>query len=494
MRQLGQADRKTLQPFGKIMGGRLAFQRGVHGKHNLVNAASRNTGDKRVDIQIFRSHAIQCRETPAKDMIFSGEQPRPIQRPKIGHILHNTNCAYIAARVGADTTGVDCIDITAGATGFKPFLNAFQRAQQRLQNCLALFHEMQHHAPRGTRPQPRKPRQSLCERVYFLRCHEGVASAPFQQRKAPQFGGIVRLIFMGTPDFAVPTLNALVAAGHDICAVYTQPPRPANRGKKLTPSAVQARAEALGLEVRTPTSLKGAEEQAAFTALEADIAVVAAYGLILPQAILDAPKHGCLNVHGSLLPRWRGAAPVQRAILAGDEETGVCIMQMESGLDTGPVRAMLSTPISKLPTDTAGNLAQELANIGAHLMVKVLADLDGHPAVPQTTEGVTYAAKIDKAEAKIDFAKAAEFIERQVRAFNPTPGAFFEHQGERFKVLEADDEDQMGEPGLVLDDQLLIACGIGAIRPTIIQRAGKPAMPVADFLRGKAIPAGTRLS
>lgn len=304
----------------------------------------------------------------------------------------------------------------------------------------------------------------------------------------------MRLIFMGTPDFAVPTLNALVAAGHDICAVYTQPPRPANRGKKLTPSAVQARAEALGLEVRTPTSLKGAEEQAAFTALEADIAVVAAYGLILPQAILDAPKHGCLNVHGSLLPRWRGAAPVQRAILAGDEETGVCIMQMESGLDTGPVRAMLSTPISKLPTDTAGNLAQELANIGAHLMVKVLADLDGHPAVPQTTEGVTYAAKIDKAEAKIDFAKAAEFIERQVRAFNPTPGAFFEHQGERFKVLEADDEDQMGEPGLVLDDQLLIACGIGAIRPTIIQRAGKPAMPVADFLRGKAIPAGTRLS
>jgi methionyl-tRNA formyltransferase len=303
----------------------------------------------------------------------------------------------------------------------------------------------------------------------------------------------MRVIFMGTPDFAVPTLNALVDGGHDVVAVYTQPPRPANRGKKLTPSAVQARAEALGLSVHSPKSLKGADEQADFAALGADVAIVAAYGLILPQAILDAPIHGCLNVHGSLLPRWRGAAPVQRAILAGDEETGVCIMQMEAGLDTGPVRNWLSTPISKLPIDTAGNLTEELAAIGAHLMAKVLSDINAYPPVPQPSEGVTYAAKIDKAEARINFTQSAEFIERQVRAFNPIPGAFFEFEGERYKVLEADDEDAAGEPGSVIDDNLLIACNPGAIRPTIIQRAGKPAMPLADFLRGKAIPVGTIL-
>ncbi len=303
----------------------------------------------------------------------------------------------------------------------------------------------------------------------------------------------MRLIFMGTPDFAVPTLNALVAAGHDVCAVYTQPPRPANRGKRLTPSAVQMRAEELGLTVRTPLSLKNAEAQAEFAALKADIAVVAAYGLILPQAILDAPTHGCLNVHGSLLPRWRGAAPVQRAILAGDAETGVCIMQMEAGLDTGPVRTWLSTPISKFPIDTAGNLTEELAAIGAHLMVQVLSDLNAYPPVPQPAEGVTYATKIDKAEARIDFSKSAEFIERQVRAFNPMPGAFFEYEGERYKVLEANDKDAAGKPGIVLDEKLLIACSTGAIRPLVIQRAGKPAMPLADFLRGKTIPVGTIL-
>ncbi len=308
----------------------------------------------------------------------------------------------------------------------------------------------------------------------------------------------MRLIFMGTPDFAVPTLDALVAAGHDVCAVYTQPPRPANRGKKLTPSAVQARAGALGLEVHTPTSLKGAEEQAAFAALGADIAVVAAYGLILPQAILDAPKHGCLNVHASLLPRWRGAAPVQRAILAGDEDTGVCIMQMEAGLDTGPVRATGWTAISKHSIDDAGRLTEELAQMGATLMVEVLGNIHAYPPIPQSTEGVTYAPKIEKAEAKLDFNKPAEIVERQIRAFNPVPGAFFELEGERFKILEADDDnlddEAVGIPGTVLDDRLLIACNPGAIRPAIIQRAGKPAMPLADFLRGKTIPAGTRLS
>ena len=301
----------------------------------------------------------------------------------------------------------------------------------------------------------------------------------------------MRLIFMGTPDFAVPTLNALVRGGHEVIAVYSQPPRPANRGKKLTPSAVHARAEELGLEVRTPVSLKSADEQAAFAALNADAAIVAAYGLLLPQPILDAPKYGCLNVHGSLLPRWRGAAPVQRAILAGDAETGVMVMQMEAGLDTGPVRAAAATPIDR---KTAGALTDELAHLGAGLMVKVLADFDGHPAVAQPEEGVTYARKIEKSEARLDFSQSAEMVERQTRAFNPVPGAFFEYQGERYRVLAADVAKGAGDIGTIVDDQLTIACAAGFIRPTIIQRAGKPAMPLADFLRGNRIPSGTILS
>ena len=301
----------------------------------------------------------------------------------------------------------------------------------------------------------------------------------------------MRLIFMGTPDFAVPTLNALVDAGHDVVAVYSQPPRPANRGKKLTPSAVHARAEELGLEVRTPVSLKGAEEQEAFAALNANAAIVAAYGLLLPQPILDAPKYGCLNVHGSLLPRWRGAAPVQRAILAGDAETGVMVMQMEAGLDTGPVRATARTPIDR---KTAGELTDELARLGAKLMVDVLADIDNHPAVAQPEEGVTYARKIEKSEARLDFNQSANAVERQVRAYNPVPGAFFEFQGERYRVLAADIVEAGGTSGITIDGELVIACATSAIRPTIIQRAGKPAMPLADFLRGNKIPAGTVLS
>ena len=300
----------------------------------------------------------------------------------------------------------------------------------------------------------------------------------------------MRLIFMGTPDFAVPTLNALVAAEHDVCAVYSQPPRPANRGKRLTPSAVQTRAEELGLLARTPLSLKNAEAQAEFAALNADIAVVAAYGLILPQAILDAPTHGCLNVHGSLLPRWRGAAPVQRAILAGDAETGVCIMQMEAGLDTGPVRAVGRAGVG---AKTAGQLTAELAELGAMLMVAVLGDLSACPPIAQPEVGVTYAAKIDKAETKLDFSGSAEAVERQVRAFNPTPGAWFEFDGARFKILETGVIDATSEAGMVIDDQLAIACATKAIRPTVIQRAGKPAMALADFLRGKTIPVGTIL-
>ncbi|MBP8231214.1 methionyl-tRNA formyltransferase [Rhizorhabdus sp.] len=299
----------------------------------------------------------------------------------------------------------------------------------------------------------------------------------------------MRIAFMGTPDFAVPTLDALVNAGHDVVAVYCQPPRPAGRGKGLTPSPVQKRAEALGLEVRYPVSLRNEEAQADFSALDLDAAVVAAYGLILPQPILDAPRLGCLNVHGSLLPRWRGAAPVQRAILAGDAETGVTIMQMERGLDTGPMLATLRSPIA---SKTAGELTDELARSGALLMVDVLDKIEAYLPVVQPEEGVTYAAKIDKAESRIDFSRTAIEVERQVRAFNPAPGAWFELGGERIRVLACSViADMHGVCGEVLDERLTIACAESAIRPTRVQRAGKAAMTTEDLLRGFAIAAGT---
>lgn len=302
----------------------------------------------------------------------------------------------------------------------------------------------------------------------------------------------MRIIFMGTPDFAVPALVALVEAGHEVVAAYTQPPRPGGRrGKELTPSPVQREAEARGIEVRHPVSLKGAEEQAAFAALEADIAVVAAYGLILPQTVLDAPRLGCLNIHASILPRWRGAAPIQRAILAGDPTTGITIMQMEAGLDTGPMLATLRTTID---AKTAGELTSELAERGAQLLVGTLRDLAVHRAVKQPEDGVTYARKIDKAEARLDFTASAVDVERQVRAFMPVPGAFFELDGERYKVLAARIVEGSGEAGSTLDDALTVACGEQALQVTRIQRAGKPAMDVADLLRGRPIPAGTKLA
>ena len=300
----------------------------------------------------------------------------------------------------------------------------------------------------------------------------------------------MRVIFMGTPDFAVPALVALAEAGHAVVAAYTQPPRPAGRGKQLQPSPIQREAEARGIDVRYPASLKGAEAQAEFAALEADIAVVAAYGLILPQAVLTAPRHGCLNLHGSLLPRWRGAAPIQRAILAGDAETGVGIMRMERGLDTGAVLLESRTPVDG---KTAGDLTDELARIGARLIVAVLADLSKYPEVPQSEDGVTYASKIAKAESRLDFSASAEQVERQVRAFAPAPGAFFELDGERYRVLAAEPVAGHGVPGVTLDDHLTIACGSGAIRAIRIQRAGKPAMDTAAMLRGRAVPAGTVL-
>ena len=297
----------------------------------------------------------------------------------------------------------------------------------------------------------------------------------------------MRIIFMGTPDFAVPTLEALHAARHDIVAVYTQPPRPAGRGKADRPSPVQLRAEALGLTVRSPRSLRSEEEQAAFAALEPDAVIVAAYGLILPQPVLDAPVWECLNVHASLLPRWRGAAPVQRAILAGDEETGVTIMAMEAGLDTGDMLAIERTPIDR---KDAGTLTAELAQMGARMMADVLADPGAFAAESQPEEGVTYAAKIDKAEARLDFTQPALQVERQVRAFAPSPGAWFEYEGERIRVLSAEAVDFEGPAGTVLDALMTIACGTGALRPLTVQRAGRGVMTTAELLRGFTVPAG----
>lgn len=302
----------------------------------------------------------------------------------------------------------------------------------------------------------------------------------------------MRVVFMGTPSFAVPALRALVAAGHELCAAYSQPPRPGGRrGQALTPSPVQLAAQELGVPVRTPVTLRDLEVQAEFAALEADVAIVAAYGLILPQSVLEAPRHGCLNIHASLLPAWRGAAPIQRAILAGDPITGVTIMQMEAGLDTGPMLAVARTPVAG---KTAGELTAELAKLGAALMVEVLADLPGHHPRPQPELGATYAKKIDKAETRLDFAHDAELLERRVRAFAPVPSAWFVLDGERCKVLKAEVVNREGAPGTVLDGQLTIACGHGALRPLVIQRAGKPVMDTAALLRGRPVPAGTVLA
>lgn len=300
----------------------------------------------------------------------------------------------------------------------------------------------------------------------------------------------MRIIFMGTPDFAVPALQALHAAGHEVVCVYTQPPRPAGRGKQLRASPVQAAAEALGVPVRSPKSLKGEAEQAEFAALNADVAVVAAYGLILPQPVLDAPAHGCLNIHASLLPCWRGAAPIHRAVMAGNAETGVTIMQMEAGLDTGPMLHKVAVPVER---KTTGELFVELGAVGAAAMVAVLADLAAFPPETQDDTAAIYAPKIDKAEAKIDWAETAPVIERLVRGLAPFPGAWFELEGERVKLLLAEAVDAIGVPGTVLDADFTIACGDGAVRPLLLQRAGKPVLNRAEFLRGRAVTAGMML-
>jgi methionyl-tRNA formyltransferase len=287
----------------------------------------------------------------------------------------------------------------------------------------------------------------------------------------------------------VPSLDALVAAGHELVCVYSQPPRPAGRGKGERKTAVHERAEQLGIEVRTPRTLRAEEQQALFRSLHPDLAVVAAYGLILPKAIIDAPKQGCINVHASLLPRWRGAAPIQRAILAGDEISGVTIMRMDEGLDTGP---MLLKRELDIRGKTAGQVTEEIAKLGARALVEWLAHPT--PPEPQPDDGATYASKVDKAEARIDWGAAAEEVERQVRAFNPLPGAWFEANGERIKLLEAAvGEDASGRPGEVLDDCLNVACGSGYVRPLKVQRAGRGAMTAGELLRGFSIPKGTIL-
>jgi methionyl-tRNA formyltransferase len=303
----------------------------------------------------------------------------------------------------------------------------------------------------------------------------------------------LRLAFMGTPDFAVPTLAELLAQGHDIAAVYSQPPRPRGRGMETEPGPVHKFAAAHGIEVRTPLSLKGEAEQTEFAALQLDVAIVVAYGLLLPQPILDAPKLGCFNLHGSLLPRWRGAAPIQRAVMAGDTETGVMVMKMEAGLDTGAVLMAEKVTVGR---KTSGELTDQLSRLGADLMVRALSAMERGAVAerPQSADGVTYAKKIAKDEARIDWSKSATEIDCLIRGLSPWPGAFTEAKGERLKVLYAEPATGKGAPGEVIGDDLSIACGEGALRLKRVQRAGSKVMAADELLKGFALPLGTKLA
>lgn len=302
----------------------------------------------------------------------------------------------------------------------------------------------------------------------------------------------LRLAFMGTPDFAVPALHALVEAGHEVAAVYTQPPRVAGRGQKPQPSPIQETALERGILVRSPTSLKGTAEQDAFAALSLDAAVVVAYGLLLPKPILTAPRLGCLNIHASLLPRWRGAAPIQRALMAGDAETGISIMQMDEGLDTGPMLLQERIPIE--PEDDAGMLHDKLAPMGARLILRALDGLASGAltAQPQPSSGATYAAKLTRDDERLDWRRSAEDLARQVRALSPRPGAWFAMNSDRLKVLAGEVIAETFEvvPGVVLDDRLTIACGEQAFRIGRIQRPGRAPMAADEFLRGYRVPQG----
>jgi methionyl-tRNA formyltransferase len=301
----------------------------------------------------------------------------------------------------------------------------------------------------------------------------------------------MKVVFMGTPDFSVPILEGIVAAGHEVCAVYCQPPRPAGRGKKDRRSAVQVAAEALGLKVRHPVNFKDAADVAAFEALGADVGVVVAYGLILPQVLLDAPMKGCLNIHASLLPRWRGAAPIHRAIMAGDAQTGVCVMQMEAGLDTGPVLETVRTDI--VPSDTTGVLHDRVSLMGRDTILAVLADGVSAEAVPQSEDGVLYAAKIEKAEAEVDWSRSAAEVDQHIRGLSPFPGAWTLMDEARVKLLMSAVADGSGDAGVVLNDALRVACGAGAVDLVRLQRAGKKAMDLDGFLQGFPVGAGARL-
>jgi methionyl-tRNA formyltransferase len=303
----------------------------------------------------------------------------------------------------------------------------------------------------------------------------------------------LRLVFMGTPDFAVPTLVEIVGRGHDVAAVYTRPPRPAGRGMDVTPSPVEREARRFGLSVFTPATLRAADAEAVFYAHRADAAVVVAYGLILPRPILACARLGCFNLHASLLPRWRGAAPINRAIMAGDAETGVMVMRMEEGLDTGPIAMAERVTIGG--DDTAGDLHDALARLGADLMVRALGALESGmlSLTPQPADGVTYAAKIDKAETRIDWSRSWRQVHDHIRGLSPFPGAWCEIAGLRVKVLRSTRGEGHGAPGTVLDDNLNIACGDGALRLLQVQRAGKQPMSADNFLRGTPLPRGTRL-
>ncbi|NWJ24677.1 methionyl-tRNA formyltransferase [Rhizobium sp. RM] len=309
----------------------------------------------------------------------------------------------------------------------------------------------------------------------------------------------LRIIFMGTPEFSVPTLRSLVDAGHEVVAVYTQPPRPGGRrGLDLQKSPVHQVAELLGLPVLTPLNFKAEEDRQQFRDFQADVAVVVAYGLLLPEAILSGTRLGCYNGHASLLPRWRGAAPIQRAIMAGDAETGMMVMQMEKGLDTGPVALTAKVAIGE--NTTAGELHDSLMLAGARLMAQAMEKLEANelPLTPQAEDGVLYASKIDKGETRIDFSRPSEDVHNHIRGLSPFPGAWFEMQiggkAERVKVLASEQASGMGEAGSALDDALTVACGSGAVRLVRLQKAGGKPMSASDFLRGTPVSAGTRLN
>ena len=473
MGELGDEDSGAGETGGDEMGGGLTLERGVHRQHHLGDRGrAGKPGDEAIDIERFRADAIEGGEHAAQHMVAALEKPAAFQRPEIGDIGNDADEGGIAPDVCADAAGLDRIEIAADGAGRKRRIDPLEGGDQRFQRRFAVLQQVQHDAAgraRAESGQARDKRSQLRKGLVHNR-----ASA-------------MRIAFMGTPDFAVVALDRLAAAGHEVAAVYTQPPRPANRGR-VTPTPVQLRAEALGLPVRTPVSLKAEEERAAFAALGVEVAVVAAYGLLLPRPVLDAPRFGCINIHASLLPRWRGAAPVQRAILAGDAETGVTIMQMEAGLDTGPMLAAAHVPIAR---QTAGELTAELADAGAALLLEVLSRLPLE-GVAQPAEGVTHAAKIRKEEARIDWALPAVAIDRLVRAMQPSPGAWFASGGQRVKLIAAEAVDGDGVAG-TLAGESLVACGAGALRLLTVQPEGRARMAAADWLRGRRLALGEPL-